>query len=262
MVRHGLSQRTVCRLLTLPRSTARYRSVRPPDDVVRQRLRELAMRYRRYGYQRLHVLLRREGFRLNHKKTYRLYREEQLLVRQRKRRRRAATGRLPLPAPSQRNLRWSLDFVSDQLLDGRRFRCLTVMDDCTRECKGILVDFSIGGERVTRYLDRLMASQGKPANTLSDNGTEFTSKAMFYWAQERGIQLNFIEPGKPTQNAFIESFNGRLRDECLNESVFNNIHHARAVIESWRQHYNQERPHSSLGYLTPDEYRQLLEQAA
>ena len=136
------------------------------------------------------------------------------------------------------------------------------MDDCTRECKGILVDFSIGRERVTRYLDVLMASQGKPANTLSDNGTEFTSRAMFYWAQERGIQLNFIEPGKPVQNAFNESFNGRLRDECLNESVFNNIHHARAVIESWRQHYNQERPHSSLGYLTPDEYRQQLEQAA
>ena len=262
MARHGLSQRTVCRLLKLPRSTARYRSVRPPDDAVRQRLRELALRYRRYGYQRLHVLLRREGFTLNHKKTYRLYREEQLLVRQRKRRRRAATGRLPLPAPSRRNLRWSLDFVSDQLLDGRRFRCLTVMDDCTRECKGILVDFSIGGERVTRYLDALMASQGKPANTLSDNGTEFTSRAMFYWAQERGVQLNFIEPGKPVQNAFNESFNGRLRDECLNESVFNNIHHARAVIESWRQHYNQERPHSSLGYLTPDEYRQQLEQAA
>ena len=187
------------------------------------------MRYRRYGYQRLHVLLRREGFMLNHKKTYRLYREEQLLVRQRKRRRRAATGRLPLPAPSQRNLRWSLDFVSDQLMDGRRFRCLTVMDDCTRECKGILVDFSIGGERVTRYLDALMASQGKPANTLSDNGTEFTSRAMFYWAQERGIQLNFIEPGKPVQNAFNESFNGRLRDECLNESVFHNIHHAMGI---------------------------------
>ena len=262
MARHGLSQRTVCRLLKLPRSTARYRSVRPPDDAVRQRLRELAMRYRRHGYQRLHVLLRREGFMLNHKKTYRLYREEQLLVRQRKRRRRAATGRLPLPAPSRRNLRWSLDFVSDQLMDGRRFRCLTVMDDCTRECKGILVDFSIGGERVTRYLDALMASQGKPANTLSDNGTEFTPRAMFYWAQERGVQLNFIEPGKPAQNAFNESFNGRLRDECLNESVFHNIHHAKSVIESWRQHYNQERPHSSLGYLTPDEYRQQLEQAA
>ena len=173
------------------------------------------MRYRRYEYQRLHVLLRREGFTLKHKKTYRLYREEQLLVRQRKRRQRAATGRLPLPVPSRRNLRWSLDFVSDQLLDGRRFRCLTVMDDCTRECKGILVGFSIGGERVTRYLDALMASQGKPANTLSDNGTEFTSRAMFYWAQERGIQLNFIEPGKPVQNAFNESFNGRLRDELI-----------------------------------------------
>ena len=142
MARHGLSQRTVCRLLKLPRSTARYQSVRPRDDAIRQRLRELALRYRRYGYQRLHVLLRREGFMLNHKKTYRLYREEQLLVRQRKRRRRAATGRLPLPAPSQRNLRWSLDFVSDQLRDGRRFRCLTVVDDCSagmqRDTGGLL----------------------------------------------------------------------------------------------------------------------------
>ena len=262
MARHGLSQRTVCRLLKLSRSTARYRSVRPRDDLIRQRLRELALRYRRYGYQRLHILLRREGFRLNHKKTYRLYREEQLQVRQRQRRRRAATSRLPLPAPSQRNRRWSLDFVSDQLLGGRRFRCLTVMDDCTRECRGILVDFSIGGARVTRYLDELMASQGKPANTLSDNGAEFTSKAMFDWGQTHGVQLHFIEPGKPAQNGFNESFNGRLRDECLNESVFHNIHHAQAVIEAWRQHYNQARPHSSLGYLTPTEYRQQLERAA
>ena len=199
---------------------------------------------------------------MNHKKTYRLYREEQLLVRQRKRRRRAATGRLPIPVPSQRNQRWSLDFVSDQLMNGRLFRMLTVVDDCTRECRGILMDFSIGGRRVSRFLDQLIDIQGKPVNTLTDNDTEFTSRAMFFWAQERNIQLNFIEPGKPSQNAFIESFNGRLRDECLNESVFRNIHHARTVIASWRQHYNHERPHSSLNYLTPMEYRQQLEQAA
>lgn len=262
MTRHGLSQRTSCRLLKLHRTTARYRSTRPREDAVRHRLRELTHRYRRYGYQRLHVLLRREGFTLNHKKTYRLYREKQLLVRQRKRRRRSAVGRFPLPVPSRPNQRWSMDFVSDQLMDGRRFRCLTVMDDCTRECKGMLVDLSIGGERITRYLDELMGFQGRPTHTLSDNGTEFTSRAMFFWAQERGIQLNFIEPGKPSQNGFNESFNGRLRDECLNESVFKSIHHARAVIESWRQHYNRERPHGSLGYLTPVEYRQQLEQAA
>jgi len=199
---------------------------------------------------------------MNHKKIYRLYREEGLLVRHRKRRRRAAVGRCPLPVPHTRNHRWSLDFVSDQLMDGRRFRCLTVVDDCTRECKGMLVDFSIGGERVTRFLDELIEINGKPAHTLTDNGTEFTSRAMFFWAQERGIQLNFIEPGKPSQNAFIESFNGRLRDECLNESLFKSIHHARSIITAWRHHYNYHRPHSSIGYLTPMEYQQQLEQAA
>lgn len=262
VTRHGLSQRSACRLVRSHRSTVRYRSIRPRDDVIRQRLRELALQYRRYGYQRLHVLLRREGFVLNHKKTYRLYTEERLLVRQRKRRRRAAVGRLPIPVPVTSNQRWSIDFVCDQLMDGRRFRMLTVVDDCTRECKGILVDFSIGGKRVTRFLDRLIEREAKPTATVTDNGTEFTSRAMFYWAQERGIRLCFIEPGKPSQNAFIESFNGRLRDECLNESVFSSIQHAQSVIETWRLHYNHERPHSSIGYLTPIEYRQQLEQAA
>lgn len=262
MKRHGLSQRSACRLLHIPRSTARYQSTRPREVAIRGRLRELAHRYRRDGYQHLLVLLRREGFTLNHKKTCRLYREEGLLVRQRKRRRRAATGRLPLPVPSQLNQRGSLDFVSDQLMDGRRFRCLTIVDDCTRECRGILVDFSIGGQLVSRFLDQLIEQHGKPANTLTDNGTEFTSKAMYFWSEERNIPLNFIEPGKPSQNGFIESFNGRLRDECLNEMLFRNSEHARVVIETWREHYNQARPHSALGYLTPMEYRQQLEQAA
>ncbi len=172
-------------------------------------------------------------------------------------------GRFPIPVPARANQRWSLDFVADQLMDGRRFRCVTVVDDCTRECKGILVDFSIGGVRVCRFLDELLeVHQGKPDHTVTDNGTEFISRAMFIWSQERNIQLNFIEPGKPSQNAFIESFNGRLRDECLNETVFLTIHHARNVIQSWREHYNYGRPHSSLGYLTPMEYRQQLELAA
>ena len=147
------------------RSTVRYRSIRPSDNAIRQRLRELALQYRRYGYQRLHVLLRREGFTLNHKKTYRLYREERLLVRQRKRRRRSAVGRLPIPVPAGSNQRWSMDFVCDQLMDGRRFRMLTVVDDCTRECKGILVDFSIGGKRVTGFLDRLIDSRNRTGET-------------------------------------------------------------------------------------------------
>ncbi len=262
MDRHGLSQRCACRLLHTHRSTARYRSRRGRDEALRERLRALAMRYRRYGYQRLHVLLRREGLCINHKKTYRLYREEELLVRQRKRRRRAATGRSPIPAPSAPNIRWSMDFVHDQLLGGRRFRLLTIVDDCTRECRGILIDFSISGFRVTRFLDQLAMFNGRPQAILTDNGTEFTSMAMFHWTQSRGVEACFIDPGKPSQNAYIESFNGRLRDECLNESVFSSLSHARQIVEAWREHYNDERPHSGIGYLTPVEYRQQLEQAA
>lgn len=220
------------------------------------------MKHRRYGYQRLHVLLRREGFTLNHKKTYRLYREEQLLVRRRKRRRRAATGRLPITLPTGTNIRWSMDFVHDQLLNGRRFRLLTVVDDCTRECRGILIDHSITGLRVTRFLDQLVDYYGKPRAILTDNGTEFNSMAMFDWTHSQRIEPCFIEPGKPSQNAFIESFNGRLRDECLNEHVFSSIQSARQIVECWRQHYNQQRPHSGIGYLTPVEYREQLEQAA
>ena len=183
-------------------------------------------------------------------------------MRQRKRRRRAATGRSPIPAPSAPNIRWSMDFVHDQLLNGRRFRMLTVVDDCTRECRGILIDYSITGLRVTRFLDQLLDFHGRPAAILTDNGTEFTSMAMFEWTHRRLIEACFIEPGKPSQNAFIESFNGRLRDECLNENVFSSLHQARQTIEHWRQHYNEHRPHSSIGYLTPVEYRSQLEQAA
>jgi putative transposase len=216
------------------------------------------MAHRRYGYQRLHVLLRREGFLINHKKTYRLYRDEQLLVRRRKRRRRAIGGRLPLPLPLVPNRRWSMDFIHDQLLDGRRFRLLAVVDDCTRECKGILAAFSIGGTRVARFLGTLMEQHGKPTSIVTDNGTEFTSMAMFHWAQANNVTLCFIEPGKPSQNAFIESFNGRLRDECLNEQVFASTQDAQQAVEQWRHHYNHHRPHSGLKNLTPIEYRQTL----
>ena len=168
--------------------------------------------------------------------------------------------RLPLPGADRVNRRWSMDFLADQLMEGRRFRLLTVVDDCTRECRGILVGFSIGGLRVSRFLDEVISLHGRPAALLTDNGSEFTSRVMFQWAYQQGVELCFIEPGKPSQNAFIESFNGRLRDECLNESVFSTIEQARRIVETWRQHYNSERPHSGIGYLTPLEYRKQLEQ--
>ena len=199
---------------------------------------------------------------INHKRTYRLYKEEKLLVRQRKKRRRRAIGRLPIVMPLGPGERWSMDFVADQLMDGRRFRLLTIVDDYTRECLAIHVEHSISGRRVSRVLDRLHDGHGRPAAIVTDNGTEFTSNAMFKWSQKTGVDLRFIEPGKPSQNAFIESFNGRLRDECLNEHVFSSLPEARAIIEIWRKHYNVERPHGSLGWLTPNEFKAQIDKAA
>jgi len=193
---------------------------------------------RRYGYKRLHVLLRRDGIMINHKRTYRLYKEEKLLVRQRKKRRRRAIGRLPIVMPVRPGERWSMDFVADQLMDGRRFRLLAIVDDYTRQCLAIHVDQSISGRRVTRVLDGLHGRYGRPAAIVTDNGTEFTSNATFKWSKDTGVDLKFIEPGKPSQNAFIESFNGRLRDECLNEHVFSSLPEARTIVETWRKHYN------------------------
>lgn len=262
MQRHQLSQRCACRLVGSHRSAMRYQRRRADDNKIRGRLRALAMRYRRYGYRRLHALLQREGYVINHKKVHRLYREEGLQVRARKHCRRTARVRCPIPEAARKNQRWSVDFVSDQLMDGRRMRCLTVVDDYTRECKGIVVDFSIGSERVVRFLGEVIKVQGRPELIVSDNGTEFTSRAMFGWAQQRKIQRHLIEPGKPSQNAFIESFNGRFRDECLNEHVFQTLRDARSVIAAWCHHYNHERPHSSIGYLTPNEYCRSLANVA
>lgn len=220
------------------------------------------MRYRRYGYKRLHVLLRREGIMINHKRTYRLYREEKLMVRQRKKRRRRAIGRLPIIVPARPLERWSMDFLADQLMDGRRFRLLAITDDFTRECLAIHVAQSITGWRVSEVLDHLHPQYGRPSSIVTDNGTEFTSNAMFKWSHDTGVELRFIEPGKPSQNAFIESFNGRLRDECLNEHVFSSLPEARTIIENWRQHYNTSRPHGSLGWLTPKEFKTKIDKAA
>ena len=255
----GVSERRACRLIGADRASVRYRSRRPKDDALRERLRQLANERRRFGYRRLHVLLRREGHVVNRKRVYRLYRAERLMVRRRGGRKRALGLRLPITLPSAANERWSLDFVHDQMMDGRRFRILAVVDDCTRECLALIADTSISGRRVARELDRIIARRGRPATIVSDNGTELTSNAILRWTDERRVAWHYIAPGKPVQNAFIESFNGRLRDELLNETLFRSPAHARAVLEVWRRDYNGERPHSRLGWLTPLAYAACLQ---
>ncbi len=259
MERHGLSQRRACRLVGLDRSTLRYQGKRPDDAAVRQRLRELAAERRRFGYRRLGWMLAREGHAMNHKKLYRLYHEEKLVVRRRGRRKRALGTRAPTAIPRAINQRWSLDFVSDALSDGRRFRILCIVDDFSRECLATVVDTSLGGVRVVRELERLVVERTVPQVVVSDNGTELTSGAVLRWATGR-LAWHYIEPGKPVQNAFVESFNSRLRDECLNEHVFLTLAEARETIEAWRHDYNHHRPHSSLGALTPVEFAMLKRQ--
>jgi putative transposase len=244
----------------ISRSTARYESRRSGDQELRERLRLLAGERRRFGYRRLYVMLRREGEQVNHKRVYRLYREEGLTVRKRARKRVSRAERLPAQAPTAPNQCWSLDFVSDWLAQGRKLRMLTVVDVYTRESLAIEVDTSLPGVRVARVLDRVIAERGAaPLEVRLDNGPELTSRALDQWAYERGVSLRFIEPGKPVQNAYIESFNGRLRDECLNEHWFLSLAHARQTIEEWRTDYNQRRPHSALGNLTPLEFVRVLE---
>lgn len=245
-----MSERHACRVVGLSRTGFRYRAKPAADDATRKRLRELATTYPRYGYLMLHSLLKHEDLVVNKKHTYRLYTEEGLQVRTKKRKK-LTRPRMPIMLPITRNVRWSMDFVSDQLSNGRRFRILNVLDDYSREMVGQLVDFSITGNQVARFLNHLRESRPLPDVITCDNGTEFTSKAMFFWQQDSGTKLGFIQPGKPTQNAFVESVNGKFRNECLNQYWFRSIEEAKAKIESWRQHYNFERPHSSLGYQTP-----------
>lgn len=243
-----------CGLVGISRSLCRYESRRPSDEGVRTRMLEIAGQKRRYGYQRIHVLLRREGFEINHKRTLRLYREEGLQVRRRKRKKATAMERNPLPQPQAPNLSWSMDFVMDSLADGRRIRCLNIVDDYTKECLAIETDTSLPGKRVIAVLERLAHSRGLPVSITVDNGPEFAGKAMDAWAYETGVKLSFIRPGKPIENAYIESFNGKFRDECLNEHWWLSMSHARQTIETWRVEYNTERPHSSLGWLTPEQF--------
>jgi putative transposase len=254
-----MSERRACRVLGTDRTSVRYQAIRPDDEELRERLKTLAQERRRFGYRRLHILLRREGHAVNRKRVQRLYREERLTVRRRGGRKRAMGTRRPIATPGAANQRWSLDFVSDQLTDARRFRILAVVDDCTRECLALVADTSIGGRRVARELDDIIRRRGRrPDAIVSDNGTELTSNAILNWADETGIGWHYIAPGKPQQNGFIESFNGRLRDELLNETLFRSLPHARAVLEAWRHDYNAERPHSKLGWMTPRAYASAL----
>ena len=228
--RFAVSERRACSVIEVDRMMVRYRSTRPDDGTLRERLKALAQERRRFGSRRLHVLLRREGYAVNHKRLFRLYREERLMVRRRGGRKRAVGTRAPIMLPDGPNVRWSLDFVHDQLGDGRRFRILAIVDDCTRECLALVADTSISGVRVARELDRLIATRSKPRMIVSDNGTELTSNAILRWADDSRVAWHYIAPGKPVQNAFVESFNGRLRDELLNETLFRSLAHARAAL--------------------------------
>ena len=251
---HEMSERRACRVIGCDRMTVRYRSRRPDDPRLRERLRALARERRRFGYRRLLIFLRREGFLVNHKRLLRIYREERLMVRKRGGRKRAIGSRTPMPAALRPNDRWSLDFVSDQMVDARRFRVLAIYDDCTRECLAAVADVSLSGRRVARELDPLIASRGKPRSIISDNGTELTSNAILSWCADTRVDWHYIDPGKPMQNPFIESFNGRLRDEFLNETLFTSLMQARLALEEWRRDYNTVRPHSRIGWLTPAEH--------
>jgi putative transposase len=251
---HRMSERRACKAIACDRMTVRYRSRRPDERVLRERLRALARERRRFGYRRLLILLRREGFGVNHKRLFRIYREEWLMVRKRGGRKRALRMRAPMPVPLAPNDRWSLDFVSDQFICGRRFRILAVFDDCTRECLAAIADTSLSGQRVARELDLLTAWRGRPRTIVSDNGTELTSNAILCWAKQARVDWHYIDPGKPVQNAFVESFNGRLRDEFLNETLFTSLMQARQALEEWRCDYNMVRPHSRIGWLAPAIY--------
>ncbi|MDW9464537.1 IS3 family transposase [Sinorhizobium meliloti] len=254
----GLSERRACQIISADRKTVRYRSSRPPELELRTKLRDLANERRRFGYRRLFILLRRDGEPSGVNRIYRLYREEGLSVRKRKARRRAVGTRAPILVAAKANARWSLDFVHDQFACGRRFRILNVVDDVTRECLAAIPDTSISGCRVARELTTLIERRGKPGMIVSDNGTELTSNAILAWSKDHKVEWHYIAPGRPMQNGYVESFNGRMRDELLNESLFFGLDHARSAIAEWADDYNNFRPHSSLGYQTPANYAGII----
>lgn len=247
---HRLSERRACELAGISRTAFRYEAVPRDDLALRARLKELAAKHNGLGCPMLHGMLRSEGLVVNHKRTERIYTQERLQIRKR-RKKKLDRPRTPLVVPTACDIRWSMDFVADQLANGRRFRVLNVKDDYSKELIGQLVEYSISGVLVSRFLTQLIEARRAPDQITCDNGTEFTSKAMFFWQKESGVRLAFIQPGKPTQNAFVESLNGRFREECLNQHWFRDLDEARQIIDAWREHYNNERPHSTLNYMTP-----------
>ncbi|HHW2799868.1 TPA: IS3 family transposase [Pseudomonas aeruginosa] len=258
MISKGLSERRALAIVRMSASAFRY-TPRPDRNVeLRERIVALAQRYRRYGVGMIHLKLRQGGLLVNYKRVERLYQEAKLQVRRRKRKKILLGERQPLVRPTAANQVWSMDFVFDRTADGRVIKCLTIVDDATHEAVAIEVERAISGLGVTRVLDRLALSRGLPQVIRTDNGKEFCGKAMVTWAHERGVQLRLIQPGKPNQNAYVESFNGRFRDECLNEHWFTHLLHARTTIETWRREYNEERPKEALSGLTPAAYAQQL----
>lgn len=241
--------------MRLWRSTYGYRAHKRDDSALRKRILALAEQRRRFGQPRIYEWLRfRENWPDNHKRVERIYREEGLSLRRKKRRKRGAMVRVPMPAPSRPNEHWSMDFVMEALATGRRIRILNVVDDFTRECLAAEADTSLNGLRVTRVLDRLIERRGKPEGITVDNGPEFAGRTLDEWAWRNKVKLDFIRPGKPVENAYVESFNGRFRDECLNDNVFVSLTDAQSIIEIWRQDYNGVRLHGSLGHLTPNQF--------
>lgn len=238
MKSQGMSERHALRVIRMSASSLRY--VRNPDrnQELRQEIVALAQRHRRYGAEMIYLKLRQRGVRVNHKRVERLYTEEKLQVRKRKRKKVPVADRQPLVRPHAANEVWSMDFIFDRIASGRTLKCLAIVDDATHESVAVIPEHAIGGQQLVRILDRLQIERGLPRVIRSDNGKEFTGKAMLGWAHERGVKLRLIEPGKPNQNAYIESFNGRLRDECLNEHWFTSLGQARGVIEAWRREYN------------------------
>ena len=261
MMDRGLSERRALAVVQMSASAFRY--VPQPDRNValRERILALAQRHKRYGVGMIHLKLRQAGMLVNYKRVERLYQEARLQVRRRKRKKIPAGERQPLLRPTAANQVWSMDFVFDRTAEGRVIKCLTIVDDATHEAVAIEVERAISGHMLTRVLDRLALSRGLPRVIRTDNGKEFCGKAMVTWAHQRGVDLRLIEPGKPNQNAYIESFNGRFRDECLNEHWFISLLHARTIIETWRREYNEERPKKALGGMTPSDYAKQLAQA-
>ena len=258
--KHNLSQRRSCQLLDLSRSVAQYDCKTPSPQKLIDRLLELAIERPRFGYRRLHVMLCREGRQINHKRVFRIYSLLGLQVRRKKRRQISRASRKPHILPTKVNDTWSMDFMSDTLFDGRGIRVFNVVDNLSREAVAMTLDFSLPASRVIRSLDEAIEVRGKPQRILMDNGPEFTGNALDAWAYKNGIELHFIAPGKPTENAFAESFNSRVREECLNQHCFSSMAEAREIIADWQRDYNTVRPHSSLKYLTPQEFVDNLEE--